>query len=75
MERAGERPVVEADLAGRREHAAEREHRGGLAGAVGAEQRDELAGADVQVDAVHDRDVAVAGREALDLEHQAGVPR
>ena len=39
-----------------------------LAGAVGAEQGHDLAGADREVDAVQHADLAVAGRQAADLE-------
>ena len=44
-------------------------------GAVGAEEGDDLAGADREVDPVDDRDVAVAGGEPTDVQHQAGAPR
>jgi hypothetical protein len=43
-------------------------HRGGLAGAVHAEQRDGLTGGDVQVEAVHGQRVAVADGQFLGLE-------
>ena len=75
MERSGEGSILEVDVPSRGEHPGDGEHGGGLAGTVGPEQRDEFAGRDLQVDAVHDGDVAVTGGEALDVEHQAGVPR
>ncbi len=49
-----------ARLAGRRvDDAGEQLERGGLAGAVGAEEGDELAFVDIQIDAAHRFDVAV----------------
>jgi ABC-type multidrug transport system ATPase subunit len=64
---------------GRPEDPVEVEHQRGLAGAVGAEQRDPLAGVDVQVDAV-ERLVAVGVGvgESTDVEdggaHRGSVP-
>ena len=43
-----------------------------LAGAVGAEQRDDLAGVEREVDAVEHLDVAVAGDDAVHRERRAG---
>ena len=44
-----------------------------LAGAVGAEQRDDRAAGELQVDAVEHLDVAVAGDDAVHREHRIGA--
>ena len=41
-----------------------------LAGAVGAEQRDDLAGVDVEVEVAQHRGPLVSGREPLEREHR-----
>ncbi len=46
--------------------------RGGLAGAVRAEQGDHLAGPDVQVEVAHGDRCVVAGGEPFELEHRGG---
>ena len=47
--------------------------RGRLAGPVGTEQGDHLAGADVQVEIPHDRGRVVARRQPVELEHGDGL--
>ena len=65
VHRCGGRLAEEPDLAlHRRELAGEREQRRRLAGAVGAEERDDLAGVDVEVEVADDGHLAVAGRQA-----------
>jgi hypothetical protein len=66
LARAGGRYVLaaEGDLAGARQQARHGLQQRGLAGAIGAEQRHDLAGADREVDAVQHADLAVAGRQA-----------
>jgi hypothetical protein len=60
---------VDADHTGHRaDQAGDRPQRGGLAGAVGAEQRDDLAGTDVQVEIANRNGCVIAGREAFELE-------
>ena len=54
----------------RPDDARDRPQRRGLARAVGAEQRDDLAGRDRQVHVAHDGGVVVAGRHALDGEER-----
>ncbi len=56
-----------------REQARRGEERGGLAGSVGPEQRDDLAGVDAQVDVVHDGNASIPGREVAQLEHALSV--
>ena len=75
VEGSRQRPTLEIDPTGGREHPGDGQHRGGLAGTVGSEERDELAGGHLEIDAVDDGDVAVADGEAGDVEHQLGVPR
>jgi hypothetical protein len=56
----------------------DRPERGGLAGPVGAEDDDDLALLDLEVEAAQDLDGAVAGIEVRDLEevaHAASLPR
>mmetsp|Transcript_5523 Transcript_5523/g.13342 ORF Transcript_5523/g.13342 Transcript_5523/m.13342 type:complete len:248 (+) Transcript_5523:1701-2444(+) len=69
--------VVQRDLAaGGLDHAADGPHGGGLAGAIGADQGHDLPLGHLQRDAVQDLDLAVAGAEVLDAEHdQAPPPR
>ena len=77
--RAGGRPpgdvgAVDADRARHRAHEArDRSQRGRLAGTVGAEQGDDLAGADVEVELAHDRRRVVAGRQRFELEHRVSA--
>ena len=52
------------------DHLADRPDRRGLARAVGAEQDDDLAFVDMQVDITEHLDRAVAGIEARDLQHR-----
>ena len=63
-------PLTDDRAATGGEDAVEVEHQGGLAGAVGTEQRDPLAAVDVEVDA-EERLVAVGvgEGEVLDVEH------
>ena len=77
VQRGVGRTPEQIDLAlERRQLAGEREQGGRLAGAVGAEQRDDLPGIDVQVDVADGRQIAVAGREVVGLEHAlAGAAR
>ena len=58
---------------GRRHEAEEEAERGGLAGAIGAEQRIELAGSDRQVERVQDGLVAIAGGGAACFQHKVGA--
>ena len=54
--------AVEDDLAvARARIAADRHHQGGFAGAIGADQRDDLAGIDLDVYAFERLDVTVIG--------------
>ena len=53
--------------------AEDRHHQRRLAGAVGADQRDDLAGWHVDVDVVQRVDVAVAGGDALQRQERAGA--
>ena len=63
--------AVEGDRAFARARIAEdRHHQRGLAGAVGADQRDDLAFVDVEVDALQRHDVAVEGLDAADGEQR-----
>ena len=62
--------AAEGDRAGARQQAGDRLQERALAGAVGAEQGHDLAGADREVDAVQHADLAVAGRQAADLEQR-----
>jgi hypothetical protein len=63
---------VHAYLPGaRRDEAQEQAQRGGLAGAVGAEQRIDLAGADVQVELLQDGLAALAGDDGRRLQDMA----
>ena len=55
--------------AGDRLDAGEAAQQRGLAGAVGADDGDDLAGVDREVDAVQHLDAAVAGAQALDVKH------
>ena len=65
--------TVESDAAGAGARAAEDgHHQGGLAGAVGPDQRHDLARADLDADAMQHRELAVAGGDILDLEARRG---
>ena len=69
---AGEILAVEQDAARQRvDDAGDRPQRGRLAGAVGTEQGDHLAGGDGQVEAAHDRGPVVAGGESPSSARQA----
>jgi hypothetical protein len=84
---AGDVLAVEQDAAGGAQRRAAHGHQQrGLAGAVGADQRHDLAGLDLEVDAAQRLDAPVAGEQALDRQHQpfllvramassSGVPR
>ncbi len=62
--------AVEPDGAGkRRQQAQERLHQRGLAAAIGAEQAQHLAGADVDADAAADGFAAIAEGEIVGAEH------
>ena len=64
---AGDVLAIEADLAGGGfQHAGDGAHEAGFAGAVGADDADELAGRDGEVDAAHRLDPAVGDAEAAD---------
>ena len=65
-ERRAEQPHV---TGGAGDHAEQRAHEGGLAGAVGAEQGEHLAGGHDEVDAVEDRLAAERHAEAGRLDH------
>ena len=72
----GDVAVAVADAAGPRlQIAHDGEDGRGLAGAVAAEQADDLALPHGQRDAVQDVAVAVVGVDVLELEHQCAVPR
>ena len=60
---AGQRGAVEFDRAGRAHHVADRPQGGGLAGAVGAEQRGHAAFPEREFEAVERLDLAVIGAQ------------
>ena len=63
--------AVEAHMAGiDRQQSRQRAQHGGLAGAVGAEQRHHFAGRDLEVDAMQHADLAVAGFQRFDREQR-----
>src|SRR5207237_6448519 len=62
--------ALELDRAGRAHHVADRAERGGLAGAVGAEQGGEAAFVEGEVQSVKRLDLAVIGAQILDVEHR-----
>jgi hypothetical protein len=69
--RAGHGPAEHLDAPGGGEHQAEQHaHGGGLAGAVGAEEAEQVALADLQVDAVHGDDAAVPLGQPLGADHR-----
>ena len=73
---AGDVLALEADRALRRHLAHDRLDRGGAADAVAPEQAHDLAGVDIEIDALQDVALAVIGVEIPDLEHQcASSPR
>src|SRR6267142_1099114 len=67
---AGERGAVEFDRAGRAHHVADRAQGGGLAGAVGPEQRGQAAFIEGELETVKRLDLTVIGSEILDVEHR-----
>ena len=65
-----DRPALPADRAGvGRQHAEHDPHRGGLAGAVGADEAEHLAWRDGERQPVQGHHVAVAARQSVELEH------
>src|SRR6185436_5291783 len=71
-----ERLVEQPELAGeRRQEARERAQERRLPAARAAEQREDLARLDAQIDVLEDRPVAVADREIAALEERAGARR
>ena len=73
---AGDVDAIEDNGAGARaRRAADGHHQGGLAGAVGADQRDDLAFLDVDVDALEGLDLAVEGLHAADSEKRVAHER
>ncbi len=66
---AGEGGAFEFDRAGRAHHVADRPQRGGLAGAVGPEQRRHAAFAEIEGEAMQRLDLAVIGAQVLYIEH------
>ena len=69
----GDVAAIELDLAGAGARLAEdRHHQRRLAGAVGADQGDDLAGIDLDVDALQRLDLAVSGAQAADREQGIG---
>ncbi len=65
--------TVEGDAAGAGARAAEdAHHQRGLAGAVGPDQRHDLARAHLDADAMQHRELAVAGSDLLDAEARRG---
>ena len=72
----GDRTALEADLADRRHQPHDGLAGGRAADPVAAEQADDLALVDREVDALQDVALAVKGMEIADLEHHAAtVPR
>src|SRR3954451_7041966 len=67
---AGERLALELDRTRRTHHVADRAQGGGLAGAVGAEQRGQRALVEGEGEAVKRLDLAVIGPQILDVEHR-----
>ncbi len=68
--------ALEADAAfGRHGRSAERHQQGRLAGAVGADQGDDLALADFHVDVMQRLDLAVKGRDVFEIQHGYASPR
>jgi hypothetical protein len=70
--------AVEADAAGaQRQQARQRAQQRRLAGAVGADDRDQRAGGDVEIDAMEHRHAAEAHLQPLDAQqaHASSVPR
>src|SRR5450631_1596187 len=67
---AGERGAVEFDRAGRAHHVADRAQRGGLAGAVGAEQRGQASFIEGELKTVKRLNLTVIGPEIPDVEHR-----
>ena len=73
---ACDRAALESDLADRRHQSHDGLAGGRAADAVAAEQADDLALIDPEVDALQDVALAVEGVEIADLEHHAAtVPR
>ena len=69
---AGDVLAVELDMAGAGARLAEdRHHQRRLAGAVGADQGDDLAGVDLEIDALQRLDLAVGGAQAADREQRS----
>ncbi len=62
-------PLTIGVAAGRAQHARQHAQRGGLAGAVGADQAEQLAASDVEAEPVHRGEIAEAARELLDANH------
>src|SRR5207244_12464381 len=74
--RARDISIVETDRTGAlADDSHYRLQRRGLAGAVATEQRDHLAGADVEIDAVKNMGFAVPGFEILHRERRLGSSR
>ena len=63
VERPEQRSAVEFDGAGRAHHVADRAQRGGLAGAVGAEQRGHAAFVEIERETMKRLDLAVIGAQ------------
>ncbi|MOA14608.1 hypothetical protein D3C78_1347190 [compost metagenome] len=70
--RHGLQAAVEAHLAARAEHAHDRRQHGGLAGAVGADDGNDLPFADAQAGVAQRLDLAVGNAEGLDLQQRLG---
>ncbi len=73
-----QRLAVELDAAGRAHHVADRAQRGGLAGAVGAQQRGQRALVEGEGQAMERLDLTVVGAQVLDVEqcrHWSLLPR
>ena len=66
--------AVEQHVAARLDGAGDRAQRGRLARAVGAEDRDEVAGGDGQREAVQRLDLAVARLDVAQLKERQGAP-
>ena len=76
--RAADRTAVEAHHLGRdAQQPHDRFEQRRLAGAVGADQRDDLAGGDLEIDAVERLEIAIAGDQAMGGEQRrahASIP-
>ncbi len=69
-------PAAIGDRSLERREAGDGAHGRGFAGAIGADQRDDFAGADIKIEATHGADGPVENLEAADRQHHAAsAPR